>query len=754
MAVACCVLAACGPDTRQTAPAAHETNAVPHAPAPRTPTPGHTRMLEHLQEVADGYEQMPYLGSGVARDLRVQLEALPADAPVGERVGLNFRLGTAEIIQGNEETAIAHLELARELLPKTHALANRMAFELGVAYMRLGETQNCCLKNDPDSCILPIRGGGLHVDRAGASRAAELFVEVLQQTPTSEGMYFVARWLLNIAHMTLGSYPDGVPGVHRIPPEAFRSSVDFPRFENVAARLGLGTFSLSGGAIVDDFDNDGYLDIVASTWDPEGQLQIFRNDGDGTFSNRTRQAGLDGLLGGLNLVQTDYDNDGNLDFLVLRGAWLGETGRIPNSLVRNNGDFTFTDVTFDAGLGDVHYPTQVASWADWDNDGDLDLYIGNEARVDLDYEGKAVGPDSGVDARSQLFRNNGDGTFTDVAEEAGVASRGYPKGAGWGDYDGDRLPDLYVSEYSAPNRLYHNNGDGTFTDVAAELSVTKPIKGFPTWFWDFDNDGSLDLYAASYSGRTQNVATHYSGLASLYELPALYRGDGRGGFEEMAREAGLDYPILPMGANFGDLDNDGFLDFYLGTGDPSYHSLMPNLMYLNRGGSGFVDVTMAGGFGHLQKGHGIAFADLDNDGDADVFEQMGGAFPGDRYYDALYENPGFGNGWITVKLVGVRSNRAAIGARIRLRVVDGGKERSIYRYVNSGGSFGGNPLRQTIGIGKAERIASLEVYWPTSDETQRFEDVAVGQAIRIVEGEDGFGVLELKKLELSPGGAP
>src|SRR5213078_2177826 len=174
------------------------------------------------------------------------------------------------------------------------------------------------------------------------------------------------------------------------------------------------------------------------------------------------------------------------------------------------------------------------------------------------------------------------------------------------------------------------------------------------------------------------------------ERGCLYQGDGKGGFREVAAASNLKRPAMSMGANFGDLDNDGYLDFYLGTGYPEYEALMPNVMYRNREGRGFADVTFAGGFGHLQKGHGIAFADFDNDGDQDVFSQMGGAFRGDGAWFALYRNPGFGNSMLTVKLVGVKSNRAAIGAKIRLEINDG-KPRSIYRHVCSGGSFGANP---------------------------------------------------------------
>ena len=161
-------------------------------------------------------------------------------------------------------------------------------------------------------------------------------------------------------------------------------------------------------------------------------------------------------------------------------------------------------------------------------------------------------------------------------------------------------------------------------------------------------------------------------------------------------------------------------------------------------GRRFADVTAGAGMGHLQKGHGVVFADLDNDGDLDLFEQMGGAYLGDGYGDSLYENPGFGNRWLSVKAVGTHSNRAAIGARIRVQVVEGGERRTVYKYVNSGGTFGANPLRQTIGLGRAERIEELEVYWPTTDRTQKFTQVPLDAFIQVVEGRDRFDQLEVQ----------
>ena len=171
-------------------------------------------------------------------------------------------------------------------------------------------------------------------------------------------------------------------------------------------------------------------------------------------------------------------------------------------------------------------------------------------------------------------------------------------------------------------------------------------------------------------------------------------------------------------------------------------------MFLNQRGESFANVTMAGGFGHLQKGHGVSFADLDNDGDQDIYVQMGGAYPGDKFNDALFQNPGFGNHWITIKLEGRKSNRSAIGARIHARIDEGGKQRSVFRDVNSGGSFGCNPLQQTVGLGQAERILRLEIFWPASRSVQAFEDVDADQIIQIIEGEDHYTKLSLKVLKI------
>lgn len=680
---------------------------------------GHERMVAELERVAArGSIENVYTGTDLLAAERAEFEALPADAEPAIRVRLGLQIGRDDLRLGRNQQAVERLKAADSLAGRESA---ETAFALAVAYLRLAESQNCVDHRDPRSCILPIEGGGLHRDQASARSAVRNLSRVLERQPN----HLTARWLLNLAVMALGEYPDGVSEAFRIPPSRFESEADFPRFPNIAAQLGLDTMSLSGGVIADDFNDDGWLDIVVSDWSPDGQLLYFQNEGNGKFSNRTNDAGLTGMLGGLNLVQADYDNDGDLDIFVLRGAWLEQVGRgYPNSLLRNDGLGRFRDVAWEAGLASEHFPTQTAAWADFDSDGDLDLYIGNEYFP------------------SQLFRNDGAGHFEDVAREAGVTNDDFAKAVVWGDHDADGDPDLYVSNFGGPNRLYVNRGDGTFADAASDLDVELPLKSFPAWFWDYNNDGELDLFVSGYEWNVTDVAAEYFGLpARSTEPDRLYQGVRDGGFAESGSETGTARITQPMGSNFGDIDNDGYLDYYLGTGYPDYEGLMPNRLFRNQAGERFLDVTTAAGVGHLQKGHGVAFADFDHDGDLDLFVELGGAYLGDAYANAVFENPGFENRWLAVSLEGAESNRSGVGARIRADFSDRGEPRSIYRWVTSGGSFGANPLRQHLGLGQAERVEMLEIHWPASGRTQRFHNVPVDRYIAIAEDAEHYRTL-------------
>jgi hypothetical protein len=259
------------------------------------------------------------------------------------------------------------------------------------------------------------------------------------------------------------------------------------------------------------------------------------------------------------------------------------------------------------------------------------------------------------------------------------------------------------------------------------------------WAWggvlfDYDNDGALDLWVSAYETGVGHLAAHALSMPRSWPLNALYHNDGKGAFVDVAEKSGMTHPAMPMGSNFGDVDGDGFLDCYLGTGDPHVYSLMPNVMYHSVRGERFVDVTMASGTGHLQKGHGVAFADFDHDGDLDLFARIGGAFKGDAFVSTVFENPGFGNQHVTLRFVGVRENRAAMGTRVRVVIEEAGVERSIWRVVGTGGSFGCNPLRMTIGIGKAERIVRVEAHWPRSGEVQTWTGIEPSSSYQLTEG--------------------
>ena len=735
-------LAGCGQE-ESAEPEEHGEHAMTmHAPAQVHEAEPGTVLAEFLR-IADRITNStnPYLGTLQVPQLRQALEAPGLTAR--EKCKLHADLSNHLLRLEDPHGAIAEVEkamdLARTVSNIEPVIWTILHYRRALAFLRLAEDTNCILRHNRDTCIFPLAGGGIHAEKNPAIEARRSLLDALETDP--DRLSFL--WLLNFASMAIGDYPEGVPEQYRIPPSAFASDYDIGRFVDVARPLGIHTFNLCGGAIVEDFDNDGFLDIVTSTFDPRGPLSYYRNTGDGRFEDRSAESGLDQQLGGLNCVGVDYDSDGDTDILVLRGAWLFDDGRMRNSLVRNNGDGSFTDVTWQVGLAEPGMPTQAAAWGDYDSDGDLDLFIGNESRLEtLNHDG---------DYPSQLFRHNEDGTFTDVARQAGVENDRYCKGVTAGDYDNDGDLDIYASNVGK-NRLYRNDGDWKFTDVAEELGVTEPAgRSFAPWFFDYDNDGDLDLFVAAFQANIGDIAADYLGRPHSGVSPCLYRNEGDGSFTNIAEEVGIAHPYLPMGANFGDLDNDGYLDMYLTTGDPNYQTLTPNVMLRNDAGRKFQNVTTAGGFGHLQKGHGVAFADIDNDGDQDIYHQLGGFFPGDRFHNALFQNPGHGNRYVVVKLTGVQTNRPGYGARIRVTVSTPDGSTTLHRAAGSLSSFGGSPARQEIGLGQATGIERIEIDWPLSGTTSVATDVPLDSMIGITEGEPGFELLPLERVTLQTG---
>jgi tetratricopeptide (TPR) repeat protein len=636
--------------------------------------------------------------------------------------------GQYHIFFGEPDKAVEQWEIAygmaQKEIPRYAPYVEKL---LGMGYLQKAQTFNDVYRHPGDRCIFPIDPRYKFTKTEDSDKAIQYLTQTFQAKPTD----LEARWLLNLAHMMAGTYPSGVPKEALIPPSAFASAEDIGRFKDVAPEAGINLFSEAGGLIVDDFENNGLFDIVTSNWDLCAPMHYFHNNGDGTFSDHTAKSGLDSQVGGLNIVQADYNNDGCVDVLVLRGGW--ETGQ-RKSLLRNNCDGTFTDVTKEAGLAMPATSTQAGVWLDINNDGYLDLFIGNE------------------NGSSQLFLNNGNGTFTDIAHAAGVDRVMFAKGAAAEDYDHDGYMDLYVSNYRGDNVLFHNNHDLTFTDVARQAGVTGTGHSFPVWFFDYDNDGWADLLVTSYNMSVAETARNYLGLPHNAGTMKLYKNLGNGAFRDVTVQMGLDKALMPMGSNFGDIDNDGYPDIYLGVGDPSYASLAPHVLFHNKEGKAFVDITASSGTGELHKGHGVAFADIDNDGDEDILTVTGGAIPGDSHMFRLFENPGHGNDWISVKLQGVKANRSALGARIKVTVKNQGRERAVYRTVNSGGSFGASPLEQHIGLGKSAQIVSLEIIWPGDpDHPQKFTNLAVNQAIAIKQGAAEYSKIERHAVRLGGG---
>jgi tetratricopeptide (TPR) repeat protein len=646
--------------------------------------------------------------------------------------------GKALLKLGKETESVAVIE---SVISRNMKLGGREDPEalksLAIAYMRLGEKENCVNYHNSESCIMPIQKNGIHTVRHGSQKAIEIYKKLLNINPDD----YESKWLINIAYMTIGGYPVEVPKQWLIP-NLGQSNPEYSikPFLDVAANVGIKNRNMSGGVIIDDFNNDNYLDIVTSDWSLDGTMHYYQNDQNGKYVDYSKTSEIGRFKGGLNMIQADYDNDGDTDIFVLRGAWMRKFGRQPNSLLRNNGDGSFTDVTIKSGLFS-EFPTQAGTWNDFNNDGYLDLFIGNESSEDEFYP-------------SELYLNNQDGTFTNVAHAAKCDVIGYIKGVTSADYDNDGDIDLFLSGMNKRKIVLKNtglkNGIPQFLDVTEKAGLAGlNVMTFPTWFWDYDNDGWQDIFVCGYQFNGSiggQLAMEALNVQNESSKMYLYHNNHDGTFSDVSKVSGLSKTVFAMGSNFGDIDNDGFLDMYLGTGNPDYRSLIPNKLFRNMGNGKFADVTSSGRVGNLQKGHGVALNDLDNDGDTDIFIEVGGAYVGDSFYNSLYLNPGQNNNrWIKLQLEGTDSNRSAIGTKIKISFRENGVSRSVFRVVNSGGSFGASALRMEIGVGQATSIDQIEITWTKSHKKQVFRNIKPNQYLKIIEGEKNFSKINIKR---------
>jgi enediyne biosynthesis protein E4 len=496
------------------------------------------------------------------------------------------------------------------------------------------------------------------------------------------------------------------------------------------------------GVCVSDYDGDGWQDIyfvnTRDRYDRGIKVQnaLYHNNGDGTFTDVTDKAGVPGTGFGLGCVWGDYDNDGHPDLFVT------QYGR--NVLYHNNGDGTFTDVTDKAGVAGMDFGTYFHSGAvffDYDRDGKLDLYVGSYVAFPPDAQrycklGGVVSscpPSAYPGSPSILYHNNGDGTFTNVTKQAGMYQpNGKNLAVGVGDYDNDGWPDLFVANDGISAYLYHNEHNGTFKEEGSMTGMAFTSAGLTMAamcisLGDYDNDGWLDLFISDFQGSSDHI----------------WKND-HGDFDEVSDSVGLTVPtrnILGFGGGFFDYDNDGWLDLFVANGHvypeiekvlPEVHYKQINSLFHNDGHGKFIDVTKNAGEGftvpHI--GRGVAFADFDNDGFMDVVVANNNDPP-----LLLHNSGGNGNHFVSFKLIGTKSNRDAIGAR--LKITAGGMNQ--IREVQSGGSYmSQHDLRAQFGLGQASKVDKLEISWP-SGMKQTFADIPADQFYSIEEGKDELG---------------
>ena len=522
---------------------------------------------------------------------------------------------------------------------------------------------------------------------------------------------------------------------------AEEAGIDF-RHENGATPEKYMPETMSGGGLFFDYDGDGWLDVflvnggsfVDAGAAAAAAHRLYRNDGDGTFTDHSAGSGI-GVSGyGMGACAADYDNDGDVDLYV--------TSMGPNRLYRNEGDGRFADVTEAAGAGYDLWSSSCA-FGDVDNDGDGDLYVVNYVDFAVDNNKPCVHtgdvpvychPNVYNGRSDVLFRNDGDGAFTDVSRASGVHHAG-GKGLGvvFADYDRDGWTDIYVANDSVPNFLFHNRGDGAFEEVALFAGVAvdragEPLAGMGTDMGDVDGDGLPDAFVTNLATQTHNLYTNLG--AGLFMDSTYESGAGR-----------ATLPFVGFGTVFADFDNDGDLDIAVANGEVIDNVALfqdnrtypqRNLLLDNDGTGRFTDVGPESGPGFaLEKvGRALAAGDIDNDGDQDLLVVNVG-----QTTDLLRNDGENAGGSILVRTVGTGSNRDGVGAELTLRVGD----RRLVRHVKAGSSYlAQSDLRVHFGLGAAERAERLEIRWPGGN-VDVIEDIAAGRIVTVLEGDGVVG---------------
>jgi len=593
--------------------------------------------------------------------------------------------GKLEWHRGNFSSAISLIEKHQ----KQNAETESSVFWLAMSYMRQAEARNCLdrlLENNETAhhlkmCTLPLTA--FHQQKQYSQEAARLFQVLLDRYDNKNRRY---QWLLNFSYMTLDGFPEQVPERYRIKgnfvdvfygdyKNKMMNQYGQLTFKDRAKQFNIDGNDSGRGVIVEDFDKDGYLDLIVAQG--YGHLKYYKNDRGRDFIDVSKKAGLTGIKGTHVISGADYNNDGWMDIFVSRPFGV-ENGDF--LLLKNNGDETFTDVTVSSGLlpepekRKEHILSFTSAWGDIDNDGDLDLFVSGWGF----YNHVARSNPMAFNKSSVLYLNN-KGTFIDVTDEYGLDS--YVDGlnvfgAAFGDYDNDGFIDLFLTSWQPGGYLARNIKGKKFEQ--ADIIPTQAM-GFMAAFVDVNHDGLLDLFIGD------------AGLSDLITDQMIFgigtdeynQGNSTillqtktGNFVNHEDYFSSGMHAGTMGSNFGDINNDGAYDFYLGTGGPEGWHVIPNLMYIGKvddqgRATGYMDnISMLNGFGSVQKGHGIVFFDFDNDGDQDIYSALGGMWPGDAWPNQLFVNESESNNtWVKIRLRGRRSNYYGLGARITAGII-------------------------------------------------------------------------------------
>lgn len=580
--------------------------------------------------------------------------------------------------------------------------------------------------NSSMSCSLPLQD--CHKKKQWAEKAAETFQKLLENYDESNLLH---RWLLNFCYMTINRFPDGVPAKYRINTPFIESFYGKGReaalaahpellLEDHARELGVNTFDAGKGVAIEDFNGDGWLDIV--TDGTFSGTRYYENDHGLRFIDKSKGSGLESVTQGYMISAADYDNDGRMDLLISRPFQRFH-------LMHNDGNGKFSDATFTSGLlpkeptADEAVYTCVTTWADVNNDGKLDVFVAQF--------GQKVPMVGGLLARkpmrSSLFINQGGGKFRDGTDEFGLASVVDDSvfiGAAFGDYDSDGFTDLFLSSPALKRCiLMHNIGGKKFE--ATDL-IDNREAGFTTAFVDVDHDGHPDIFRPGQSlalaGTTNAV---FGKRPERFNSTIFHQVNGK--FEALKGAFGGGMSIGTMGASYGDLNNDGCYDAYLGTGSPESWMVLPNLLFLGKSSgtscTGMMEnISMLFGAATVQKGHAIAFFDFNNDGLQDIYSSLGGMWPGDEWPNQMHVNKSTTkNSWLKLRLHGTQTNRSGIGATIKVTAANAAGQEIIRTYtMDQKTGFGSAPYLAHIGLMDATTIRSVDVRWPVSGKTKHY----------------------------------